>query len=130
MKGTYVITALLGVAVCVVQAAVEEDVCETMQAALAAQVQMLTGVTDAAQAASVLPELCANLAALAALHGKVPEGELWLFIDNNPDVKQELIEQLQLLSVQLVRLEQAQFYGNGELRSALAPYFTPGAGAH
>lgn len=100
-----------------------------MQAALAEQVKLLSGVTDAPSAAAVLPGLKRNMAALSALQGKVSDAELWLHIDNHPDLKQQLIEQLQMLSVELSRLRKAKYFADRALWAALAPYFTPAGGA-
>lgn len=127
MKCAYTVSALFALSACVLQAASEEDVSEALLAALEEQVELLTEVTDAASAAAALPRLKENMAALAALNGRVPENRLWLYIDNSPEVKIPLIEQLQLLSVQLVRLEQAEFYGNSALSAQLRPVFTSGA---
>lgn len=123
------VMALFTGAACVLQAASEEDVCADLQAGLQRQVELLLTVKDAAGAEAVLAPLRENMSALAALNGRVPQDRLWLYIDNSPQVKAALIEQLQRLSVELQRLETGKFFGCAGLRSQLAPMVKGAAGA-
>ncbi len=122
MKSFCIATVLCYATVCVAQAATEEEVCAELESRLAAQVELLSGVTDAPSAAAAVNPLNENLAQLAALNNVIPSDKLWSFIDNNLEVKLELIEQLQLLSVQYYRLQQESFYSCAELERALTPY--------
>ena len=124
MKCAYIVTALLGVTACVVQADSEETVCEALLTGLRAQVKLLAGVNDAAGAAAAVAPLQQNLAELAALNGRVSSDTLWLYIDNSQEMKQALIEELQRLAVQFSRLRKAEFYGCSELHAVLAPQLT------
>jgi hypothetical protein len=127
MKCVSVISALLSVAACVVHAAGEEDVCKRLSAGLAEQESVLMGAQDAATASKAVPELRRVLADLSSMHQQVDADALWLYIENHPDVKNELMERLLKLAVQFQRLQKAKFYGNAELRQALAPQLTPPA---
>ncbi len=127
MKCAHIITALFAVTACIAQAADREDVCRSLNKGLEAQVELLADVQDAASAASAVPELREVLANLSSLHGQVEEDKLWVYIENTPGVKNELIESLLSLSGQLKRLHAAKYYGNAELRALLAPQITVGA---
>ena len=127
MKCASLIPALFGVAACVVQAAGEGDICKRLSAGLAAQESVLMGAKDATSAAQAVPELRRVLAELAALHEQADADALWLYIENHPDVKNELMECLLKLAKQFERLKKEKFYGNAELRAALAPQLTPPA---
>ena len=85
------------------------------------------GAQDAATASKAVPELRRVLADLSSMHQQVDADALWLYIENHPDVKNELMERLLKLAVQFQRLQKAKFYGNAELRQALAPQLTPPA---
>ena len=122
MKSFCIATVLCCATVCVAQAATEEEVCAQLESRLAEQVKLLSGVTDASTAAAVVNPLKENLAQLSSLNNIIPSDQLWTFIDNNLEVKLGLIEQLQLLSVQYHRLQQARFYSCNELGAALKPY--------
>lgn len=122
MKSFCIATVLCSATVCVAQAATEEEVCSQLESRLAEQVELLSSVTDASTAAAAVNPLKENLAQLASLNNIIPSDKLWIFIDNNLEVKLGLIEQLQLLSVQYYRLQQENFYSCGELAQALMPY--------
>lgn len=129
MKCAYTVLALFAGVACVAQAVTEEEVCAQLQAGLEKQVELLSSVQDAASAKAVLAPLRENMAALAALNGQVSEDRLWLFIDNSQDIKLQLMEQLQLLSVQLDRLTRSDCFGNRELKIMIAPMITTAGGA-
>lgn len=129
MKHAYITTAICALSVCVAQAASEEDICERLAEGLEEKVEILAAVKDAASAAAAVQPLQKVLTDLDALHGQVDESALWLYIENHPKVKQELIEALQLLSVQFLRLQKNSFYGNEALEQLLTPQITPGADA-
>ena len=97
-----------------------QQACAALEQALAAENDLLAGVTDEVSAAAVLPQLRACLENLASMCGK-DEDALWNYIDNTPDVKTRLVEVLERLAAQFRRLEQAEFYQCAELQSALAP---------
>ncbi len=127
MKSAHVITALCGLAACVAQAASEEEICEKLSEGLEAQAELLADVDDEASAAEVLPKLRRVLAELASLNGQADETMLWLYIENNARVKQDLLEFLLQIAAQFDRLQKAQYFGNEELRALLAPQTTPAA---
>ncbi len=116
----------LAVLLCAPALAAPEGACRQLGDALGRQLRLLQSVKDAPSAAATLPELETVLAELAAMD-RSPEAqkELWLYIENTPGVKQPLIELVQLLCVELVRLQKQDFYGHEGLRAALAPQLPP-----
>ena len=103
-----------------VAAETPQQVCRALEEALCRETALLAGVTDAASAAAVLPELRACLQSLSAMRGGDEEA-LWHYIDNTPGVKARLVEAVQLLAIQLQRLERAEFHRCAGLAEALAP---------
>lgn len=99
----------------------EQDAYARLAAGLKEEVQVLAGITDATSAAAAVPTLSSVLQKLAALNEQVNEKELWLYIDNTPDLKQPLVEEVEKLFVQLQRLEEAHCYACKPLQSLLAP---------
>ncbi len=90
--------------------------------ALTREIATLTAVNDAESAAAAVPKLQALLDELAAMDRSYEaEKALWAYIDNTEGVKRPFIELIQRLATQFTRLEVAEFYGNGELRSMLSP---------
>ena len=99
----------------------EQDAYARLASGLKEEVQVLAGITDATSAAAAVPALSSVLQKLAALSEQVNEKELWLYIDNTPDLKQPLVEEVEKLFVQLQRLEEARCYACKPLQSLLAP---------
>ncbi len=100
-----------------------EEVCEQLRKALSAELSALRSLKDAESAAANLPALEQSLAALAAMD-RSPEAEatLWQYIDNaENDVKMQLVELLQAMTLEFMRLEEAKFFDSKKLRSVLLP---------
>ena len=107
--------------VCNAQAGGEQLICEQLEKSLREQLQVLRSMTDGKTAQASLPTLDQVLNKLRTLKAKTNDAELWRYIDNTPRVKQPLITILEDTMVQLQRIEQANFFGNNELRRRLAP---------
>lgn len=98
-----------------------EAACRTLTERLQAELQVLNTVQNAATAEQALPALESALAELAQQPTAATEAELWRYIDNTPERKNRIIEQLQQLALIFNRLEKEKFYGNARLRSLLRP---------
>lgn len=105
--------------------ATEQDAYRRLCSGLREEVQLLSGIVDEPSAQSAVEPLRRVVSELAAMNDTVDENELWRYIDNTPDVKQTLIEQIELLFVQLQRLEEEQFYHSESLQEVLAPLLKP-----
>lgn len=116
---------LLSVAPAIVCATPEDEAYNRLAAGLKAEVRLLTGITDAATAAAAVEPLQQLLHELAELNAQTNEKELWRYIDNTPNLKQPLVEEVERLFVQLQRLEQAECFGCAPLQQLLAPIFKP-----
>ncbi len=119
------ILPLLPLVACVSVARAEtspEVACEQLRAALNREIALLESVTDETTADAALPELEALLRKLAAMDRSFEaEKALWGYIDNTEGVKQPMVELLQRLTIQFMRLEDAAFFGHQGLRKLLAP---------
>jgi hypothetical protein len=67
-----------------------------------------------------LEDLRASLTALEALF-EMDEKELWMYNDNTEGAKQPIVDELERLAVQFIRVSREKFFGNAELRNLLAP---------
>ena len=105
----------------------EAEAYAQLAAGLRREVQLLSSITNADSAAAAVEPLSKLLQEFAKLNSDVDEKELWLYIDNTPDLKQPLIEEIERLFVQLQRLEIAKFYNCAPLKKLLAPIITPPA---
>ncbi len=97
--------------------------CEQLGKALGAELSALRAMQDAPSVEANIAALEAALAELGSMD-RSPEAEdaLWQYIDNaQEDVKMRLVEQLQRLAVEFMRLEKAAFFNSARLREALAP---------
>ena len=95
-------------------------VCDRLVTALEQETEALESISSPDDVPAGLEKLRASLAALKALFAEDAE-ELWLYIDNTAGVKEPIIEVLEKLAIQFARMEKAEFFGNAELREALAP---------
>lgn len=125
MKQAFFLFALSGAAVCVAVADDVQSVCSAVDAGLAEQLAILSGVKDASSAAAAVAPLTANLEALQALNDKVDTTAMWRHIENTPELKQKLVLCIQKISIEYFRIEEAQFYACDEFKSLLAPLITP-----
>jgi hypothetical protein len=119
--------SVLGIAsVCVASAAdTPESICSALDAGLSKQQEILAGVQDAASAQASIGALQDNFRYLTALNERVDTNDLWRHIENSPELKTRLIGYLQQITIHLMRIETAEFYGCAELRSLLEPMLTP-----
>lgn len=106
-------------------AVTEQDAYARISEGLREEVRLLTGVTDAESARAAVEPLRRTMHTLAALNDEVDERELWRYIDNTPNLKQPLIEEMERLFVQLQRLEKAECYHCEPLQELLAPLLSP-----
>lgn len=115
--------SVLGIAsVCVASAAdTPESVCSALSEGLCKQQEILAGVTDAGSAAAAVGALQDNFRYLNSLHERVETNDLWRHIENTPELKSRLIGYLQQITIHLMRMEKADFYGCAELKSLLEP---------
>ncbi len=99
-----------------------EAVCQQLRAALERELAALQSVQDAASAEAALPPLQAVLRELAEMDCSYEsEKALWEYIDNMPGIKLPLVELLQRLTLEFMRLEDAAFFGHEGLRTSLLP---------
>ncbi len=108
-----------------------EAACEQLNRLLTREVQLLRSVTDATTASASLPHLREVQQSLTAMDRSYEaEKALWTYIDNTEGVKAPLIEMLQRLTIEFMRLEEAAFFGNTDLESLLAPQLHAPAKEH
>lgn len=103
----------------------EEAVYRQLAAGLQEEVRLLSGIVDQDTAQAAMEPLRKVVEALAALNSQINEKELWRYIENTPDIKQPLIEEVERLFVQLQRLEKAKCFHHTELQQLLAPMLNP-----
>lgn len=130
MQGMRLLSMMIGLMLCAAPLAgalSEQEAYEQIAGGLREEVQILTGISDATSAAAAVEPLGQVLSKLAALNGEIGEKELWRYIDNTPDLKQPLIEEIELLFVQLQRLEKAKCYHCAALSKLLGKAFNPAA---
>lgn len=96
------------------------EACSRLVAALGQETAALQKMQTAADVSGALEDLRASLAALEALF-EVDEKELWMYIDNTEGAKQPIVDELERLAVQFIRVSREKFFGNAELRNLLAP---------
>lgn len=124
MKHFFVHSVLGLASVCVATAAdTPESVCSALAEGLSKQQAILAGVTDAASAAAAVGALQDNVRYLNSLHDRVETNELWRHIENNPELKTQLIGYLQQITIHMMRIEKADSYGCAELKALLEPMF-------
>ena len=93
--------------------------------ALTTEVTILHGITDEASAGASLKQLEGHLRGMAQLRRTTDETALWRYIDNTPDIKAPLVEQIELLFVELQRIEKARFFRCVRLYQLLRAQVTP-----
>lgn len=108
-------------------ATTEQEAYRQIADGLREEVQLLSGISDAATAQAAVEPLRQVIRKLAALNDEVDEREFWRYIDNTPDLKQPLIEEMERFFVQLRRMEEAKCFGCTPLRKLLEPMFRPAA---
>ena len=96
------------------------DACSRLVAALTQEAEVLEKMSSAAEVRENLPELKSSLTALEDLFA-VDEKALWQYIDNTEGAKQPVVDALELVALQFMRLEKAGFFADAELRALLAP---------
>lgn len=101
-----------------VQAATPAETCTALCKALEQEVVLLERVTDTGTAKEVLGDLRKSMEAQRNLFS-ADDKALWEYIDNTDGAKQPLIELLQRLAGQFIRLEDAAFYNCAELKEQL-----------
>lgn len=111
----------------VAMAAPVEEYYKQLEEDLSEQIGLLDKARDKATADAACPALSRNLSRLEELTGKAQKAEFWRYIDNTPDVKQNLVERVQRLSLQLQRLEKVECYGSEGMKKLLAPLLNPAA---
>lgn len=89
------------------------------------EVRLLRSICDEASAQAAAAPLAQVVHRLAALNDGADENALWRYIDNTPNLKKPLIEEIEQLFVHLQRLENAQFYRHAALEELLRPMITP-----
>ncbi len=103
-----------------------EAAAEQLRSALTRELTVLQSAQDSASAAAALPQLNAVLEELAAMERSYEaEKALWEYLDNTEGAKMPLVELLQCLTIEFMRLEDAAFFNNEGLRTALAPQLLP-----
>lgn len=117
----YLTTAVCAVLLPALQAATAEDVCRDLSSALQQEAEVLARVRDSATAQAAVAPLREVLTKLAALKGQVDDNALWNYIDSTVDVKPGLLLRLRNVALEFARLEKANFYGNKDIASLLAP---------
>ncbi len=117
----YLSTAVCAVSLPALQAATAEGVCRDLSSALQQEAEVLARVRDPATAQTAAAPLREVLAKLAALKGQVDDNTLWNYIDSTVDVKPGLLLRLRNVALEFARLEKANFYGNKDIASLLAP---------
>lgn len=96
------------------------EVCERLVAALEQEVEALESIEEPGDVPAALEQLRAGLQAQEDLFA-VDTKLLWQYIDNTPGAKQPIVDVLELLAVQFVRMESKNFFGSAELRQILTP---------
>lgn len=125
MKQAFIVLALSGAAACVAVADDVQSISAALDAGLAEQYAILSGVKDTASAAAAVEPLAANLAELKALNDRVDATALWRYIENTPEVKNALLYRLYYISIEYDRLGGAEFFACDELKALLAPLLIP-----
>ena len=111
----------------IVCATTEQSVYQQLLDGLQAQNRILSTITDKETARVALPELKQTMATLKALNSQVDENDFWNYLENTPDVKQPLLDEMETLFGELQRLEKANFFGSQPLRNQLEPLIIPAA---
>ena len=96
---------------------------EQLAVGLKNEVRLLDSIRDTTGTQGALAPVKKQLNQFADQRKKIDEEALWRYINNTPDLKQPLIETLELLFLQLQRLKQANYYGNAKLRQLLSVQF-------
>ncbi len=104
---------------------VQQKAYERLKTGLEKEVALLEKINDHSSAQSNTEPLRRLLADFAAQRRSCNEEDLWRYIDNTPDMKQPLVEQIELLFLQLQRIRQANYYGNAILQRLLATQIFP-----
>lgn len=123
----YLSTLLLCTPAICADSAPEQDTYRKLCDGLREEVRLLSGIRDEATAQAAVEPLSRVIRELAALNDTADERELWRYIDNTPDIKQVLTEQIELLFVQYQRLEAAECYHCAPLQELLASALNPAA---
>ncbi len=125
MKHVTPLLSLFGLATLLAPAMAEsspEAAYQQLRDALSRELSILSSVKDASTAATAVPQLEAVLHELASMDRSYEaEKALWNYIDNTEGVKLPLLELLQRLTVQFMRMERHKFFDNEQLHALLAP---------
>lgn len=128
MKQFLFLSGICVAAACGVHAAESaESLCATLSSGLTAQRDVLAGVQDSFTASAAVSALQDNFRFLNALHEHTDTNELWRYIENHPQEKQRLVSCLQQITIHLMRIEKADYYGCAPLRELLFPMLNPAA---
>lgn len=126
MKQASILIALSSIACCVATANDSVlSVCTALENGLAEQLTLLRSVQNAASAAQAVEPLRANFDKLRSYNDAVPTTDLWRHIENNPELKNELVLCIQYISMEFRRIGEAQFFGCDELSALLTPLMVP-----
>lgn len=120
MYKTLVPLLCVGTALYAAEADPMVEVCERLIAALEQEVEALESIEKAEDVPAALEQLRAGLLAQEDLFA-VDQKLLWQYIDNTPGAKQPIVDVLELLAVQFVRMESNNFFDSAELRQILTP---------
>lgn len=128
MRHLYLLSGLIISAPCILCAQEpEQETYQKLAAGLRAEVSVLRGIVDAASAQAALPELKRVMEELRALNDTADERQLMRYIENTPDMKQPLLDEIERLFVELQRLEKARFYQVAPLGALLRSMLIPAA---
>lgn len=103
----------------------EQSAYEKLAQGLHEEVQILSRICSAETAHEKLPALKQAVAALKSLQQETDSQQLWRYIENTQGLKEPLINAVELLFIELQRLEKARFYGVKELAQLLRPMLIP-----
>lgn len=105
-----------------------QEICHRLAAMLQEEVRLLQGVTDQASAQAAAPQLARIVSELQSLNNVIEDDQkLWKYIENTPGAKQPLIDVLELLLVELQRMDSNRCYNVRALEAALRPQLIPAA---
>ena len=103
----------------------EQAIYQKLVTGLHEEVRVLSSMVDEASAKKELPALQKIIAELKALNEQADEQKLWSYIENTPEVKQPLLDEVELLFLELQRIEKQKCFRVKPLEALLRPMLIP-----